>query len=163
MNVFAAARILAFSIRTTTTTTTTTSPAHVVPFLSFRHFHSRSTMPISASAAYSAAARLEHQQEQQQQTNVLNNVTNGFPTPVEAAAASTFVADTGSSGSKDSGRTSTESYSPTALSRWSLLNHKLPAAVAIQSIHIYDFDNTCEALFFFLFSLRTCAFQRIVW
>ncbi|KJR80029.1 uncharacterized protein SPSK_00472 [Sporothrix schenckii 1099-18] len=95
-------------------------------------------MSISAAAAYSAAARLQ----QQQQPNALGDVANSFPTPAEAAAASTSAAETESSGSKDSGRSSTAAYTPTALSRWSLLNDKLPAANTIRNIHIYDFDNT---------------------
>lgn len=34
------------------------------------------------------------------------------------------------------------SYTPTAMSRWSILNTQLPAADTIRHLHIYDFDNT---------------------
>lgn len=150
MKVLAAARTtLAFSIRTTTTTILTTSPLpRIALHLPSCRINSRSKMSISAAAAYSATARLQQQQQQQpQQPNVLDNVTNSFPTPAEAAAGAatnTSAVETASSSSKDTGRSSAESYTPTALSRWSLLNHKLPLANSIQSIHIYDFDNTCE-------------------
>lgn len=109
-------------------------------------------MSISASAAYNAARQLQQQQQllQQQQAIVLNNATNAFPTPAEAAVVSTSAsaAGMGSSSSRDSGLISPESCTPTALGRWSLLNHKLPEANAVRSIHIYDFDNTREDIFF---------------
>jgi len=33
-------------------------------------------------------------------------------------------------------------HTPTAMSRWSILNKQLPAVDKIKAIHIYDFDNT---------------------
>ncbi len=32
----------------------------------------------------------------------------------------------------------------TALSRWSILGRQLPAVETINTIHVYDFDNTCK-------------------
>lgn len=37
---------------------------------------------------------------------------------------------------------STEQYTITALSRWSVLNKQLPPVDKIRALHVYDFDNT---------------------
>ncbi|EFX05833.1 hypothetical protein CMQ_3902 [Grosmannia clavigera kw1407] len=84
-------------------------------------------MAVSASAAY-AAMRATQQALQPVPTNAMGN-------------------DSGSGGDKtqehNDSRTGPDSpYTTTALSRWSLLNRKLPDADSIRSLHIYDFDNT---------------------
>lgn len=33
---------------------------------------------------------------------------------------------------------------PTAMSRWSVSSKQLPPVDQIKSLHVYDFDNTCE-------------------
>lgn len=38
----------------------------------------------------------------------------------------------------------TSNHSPTNLARWSILNRPLLGREAIKTVHIYDFDNTCE-------------------
>lgn len=49
-----------------------------------------------------------------------------------------------SHGSPMVGFSRTSDHSPTSLARWSILNQPLPARETIKTVHIYDFDNTCE-------------------
>ncbi|CAK7208733.1 hypothetical protein SCUCBS95973_000202 [Sporothrix curviconia] len=99
-------------------------------------------MSLSAAAVYGAAARSSQQQQQQQQSlqTVSPNVPMSSSLSTTGVAASAAEND-GHSNSSTSGPDA-ESYTPTAMSRWSLLNHKLPLANAIRSIYVYDFDNT---------------------
>ncbi|CAK7201869.1 hypothetical protein SEUCBS139899_004584 [Sporothrix eucalyptigena] len=103
-------------------------------------------MSLSAAAVYGAAARAGQQQQQQQQSlqTISSNVpSNSFSTTTGLAAqAEEDGRCSSSNSSRGSAAGGAESYTPTALSRWSLLSHKLPMADAIRSIYIYDFDNT---------------------
>ncbi|CAK7222344.1 hypothetical protein SBRCBS47491_004834 [Sporothrix bragantina] len=96
-------------------------------------------MSLSAAAVYGAAARSGQQPQQQSlQTISPNAPSNSYSTT--SAAAGAVEKDDPSNG--NTGGQDADSYTPTAMSRWSLLNHKLPLAEAIRSIYIYDFDNT---------------------
>lgn len=94
-------------------------------------------MTLSAAAVYGTAARSDTKpHEEPSQT-----VSQALPTSDNAQGINLI----GHNNSSTNGRI-LESFTPTAISRWSLLNHKLPLADAIQSIYIYDFDNTRGAL-----------------
>ncbi|CAK7264067.1 hypothetical protein SEPCBS119000_000810 [Sporothrix epigloea] len=90
-------------------------------------------MVLSAAAVYGAATQSEKSQQQQPPQTTSPRLPS--PDSVPGLGA-------GGHGHTSTNDHNTEARTPTALSRWSVLNHKLPAADAIQSIHIFDFDNT---------------------
>lgn len=107
-------------------------------------------MSLSAAAVYAAAARQAQQQQQPSplQTIASNVAANSFSMTTAAAAGGTTSGGRSASpasSSMDFDAATPESYTPTALGRWSVLNHKLPIVDAIKSIYVYDFDNTRKA------------------